>query len=62
MNVKTWLSHLDHLQVGDRYMKGCPICEIPYVESEARGDVTEDVRFYNQAQKSGKRSVGFDKL
>jgi hypothetical protein len=59
MNVNHWLLHMEHLQVGDRYRKGCPVCEMSVTSHHTDKSVADDCNFYRKAKRSGKRSIGF---
>jgi hypothetical protein len=59
MNLEWWFIHMRHLESGDRYRKGCEVCEMGSSAAHVDQGLAEDCSFYDKAQKSGKKSVSF---
>jgi hypothetical protein len=56
----SWVYHIHHLAGGLRYVRECDVCNLHCINKWANGmqkAVKDDLVWYRNAQKSGKRTV-----
>lgn len=59
-DMNKWMTHMNHLALGFRFQKDCLICTgLCFRGINIPVAVIADIKFYNDAIKSGKRDISF---